>query len=577
MSLPRQSHYSILNFKLFFGAPMLLEKIPVARRLRSSILWSVLVVSTLAGCERLEKYSGSYHGEQIDSSGQTQVIVDIPDLSRAEGQKVLQFKVFSARGNGSGDDYRISLAGRKSIRLYAPTISNNEIELSKKGDCAVGYDSAIQVQLCLGVDVINLDAYSNNRPLFALHLVRGEGSLPPVQPEDRVGREYGLEELMGRVRLMNFTVAQEAEKVYRAKENIAVARGNLLPKLSLRAILGAFTGDYLSTVGAIAPFLFPSNWFQWKSSKDLYQAERMSFASLKGNELSGVEGLYYLIYRDQAVIGQIDEQIDWMEKTKQNLLTEEHAGVLYNGGADFYETSIVKVRKDRISLENLVKTEYAELSQAVGLTAIGGITKLAAIPAPSLDGVAPIDAKDFYQKAQDRSYEVKALTYLIHSTRYEKPDVFFQFLNPEGNGSIGFGTANSFHVVQSKEAELRIRRNEVISSIEVKSVSLASEFNAALLTYAEAKKGQAATEKRLEWLRQRHITGDATLDEGDYVRELTELQSKILEYKLDNFSSGHVLLMSRAKFDRLVLHGFYRNLEDAVPASNGFELSTSMN
>jgi hypothetical protein len=542
MSLPRQSHYSILNFKLFFGAPMLLEKIPVARRLRSSILWSVLVVSTLAGCERLEKYSGSYHGEQIDSSGQTQVIVDIPDLSRAEGQKVLQFKVFSARGNGSGDDYRISLAGRKSIRLYAPTISNNEIELSKKGDCAVGYDSAIQVQLCLGVDVINLDAYSNNRPLFALHLVRGEGSLPPVQPEDRVGREYGLEELMGRVRLMNFTVAQEAEKVYRAKENIAVARGNLLPKLSLRAILGAFTGDYLSTVGAIAPFLFPSNWFQWKSSKDLYQAERMSFASLKGNELSGVEGLYYLIYRDQAVIGQIDEQIDWMEKTKQNLLTE-----------------------------------YAELSQAVGLTAIGGITKLAAIPAPSLDGVAPIDAKDFYQKAQDRSYEVKALTYLIHSTRYEKPDVFFQFLNPEGNGSIGFGTANSFHVVQSKEAELRIRRNEVISSIEVKSVSLASEFNAALLTYAEAKKGQAATEKRLEWLRQRHITGDATLDEGDYVRELTELQSKILEYKLDNFSSGHVLLMSRAKFDRLVLHGFYRNLEDAVPASNGFELSTSMN
>ena len=94
--------------------------------------------------------------------------------------------------------------------------------------------------------------------------------------------------LLSRAKFLSYSVSSEAERVFQARENIKVARGNLLPKLSLRAVVGAFTGDYLSVVSSALPFIFPNNWYRLDEANSLFLAERNLFASLRGNEMNFV-------------------------------------------------------------------------------------------------------------------------------------------------------------------------------------------------------------------------------------------------------------------------------------------------
>lgn len=553
----------------------------------ASVLFSISVFS---GCLRSSDFMGRYQGEQTDPHGTTQVVAQIPGMIRVDHSKVIRFKIFPISGSATGDEYRISIS-KDRILLLAPKISADEIDLVRVGHCATGtllpQNDQRQVRICWSPGKVDLNVTFRNNILFSIHLLRDD-SLPPPTTRVGLGNTYTLDELMGRARFLNYSVAQEAERVYRAKENIAVTRGNLLPKLSARslvsiagaAISGGTSlvgGDFLTVVGDALPFIFPSNWFQFKTSKDVFQAERMSFASLRGNEMSAVEGLFYLIYRDQAVLAQLDRQIDWMTRTQATLRQEEKVGTLPNGSADFFGISIAQMERDRIAFDTLIKSEYLQLSQAVALPPLNGVSGLTPLNVPDLEAIQPLQAEDFFRDAQEKSYELKAFKFLLDAAQYQKKDVFFQFLNPDGNGSIGFGTAASFRIAKSKENELLKKRDETFGLIEQKSGQVANEFNAALKNYAVSQDGIASTERRIEWLRLRHISGDQTLNEGDFISDLIALQFKLLELNADRLSSIYGLMMSRAKLDRLLLDGFYKGLEDCMPEDKGSLMEYELN
>ena len=530
----------------------------------------ILGTTGFSGCPS-KNLQGRYLGEQIDSTGKFQVVAQVPNFIKVNHSKVLRFRVYKTLGTAPGEEYNLTVTNKKDIRLLAPAISDSEIPMAMEGRCAVSITSRPYVVACWRAGDIEIKVVGGNSEDFTLRLVKDD-SLPPLKNRVGLGRPYTLDELMGRAKFLNYSVSQEAEKVYQSKLKMSEARGNLLPKVSIRSIIGvagsfagALGGDYLSVVGDALPFIFPNNWFQWKASKVLFQAERMSFASLRGNEMSAVEGLYYQIYRDQAVLALLDQQVEWMKATQAHLVIEEQAGTLPTGSAEYFGTSITLLERDRITLSTLIKNEYAQLDHAVALPPLNGISELKPINFPSLEKIQPLQAQDFYKDAQAHSYELKTLKHLLDASRFQTKEVWFKWLDPSGDGSLGFGTASSFRIAQSKEEEVRKKITETGSLIELKSAQIASEYNAALKSYANALEGISVTQKQLEWLRLRHISGDNTLDETAYVNQLMDLEFKMTGFQADRLTSIQGLMMSRAKLERLLLQGYYKDLEEGLP------------
>lgn len=78
-----------------------------------------------------------------------------------------------------------------------------------------------------------------------------------------------LDEVASKVKETNFTILENAQRIYQAKETITFSKRNLLPKLNLWNVL-KLPFDWASAIDMvqdIAPFLVPNNWFRVSQSK----------------------------------------------------------------------------------------------------------------------------------------------------------------------------------------------------------------------------------------------------------------------------------------------------------------------
>ena len=518
----------------------------------------------LAACEDgdLPKLQGRYQGVQVTRTQKIQVITQVPEFASVGKAKVSIFKIYPTLAMATGDQYSILILDKKTLELKAPQLPPAGVRLSLDKNCATGSNGSQEVSTCWADGKLDFVLTDNSDPekSVTINLIKDD-TLPPIDKN----RFYSLDELTGRAKYINYSVSQEAERVFQAKLNIGVARGNLLPRLNLKSLVGIFTGDYLSAVGTVLPFLFPSNWFNWKISKELYQAQRNSFASLRGNEMNSVEGLFYLILRDQIVLERLKKHIAWMKQTQEGLRREEAVGTVPEGAADYFGTSIALMERDRINFETLVRIQYGQLAQGTALPPIEGIAGLVPVVFPPLDNEKPIDPADFYKDAQDKSYEVKSLNFLLQAAKYAKQEIYFSFFDMEGNNGIGFGTPYQIRVAKSQQNEIKKKTDETLSLIELKSSLVTTEYNQALESYRVATSSLRSTEKRLKWIIDRHLQGDGKMDENEFVDQLIDLQYKIISFAADQATSIQVWLMAKSKVNRLLLAGYYSDLEAALP------------
>ncbi len=526
--------------------------------LKLPALFSTFVLLIACNNKELPDLKGRYQGTLKSPNETTQLVAQIPDFISTSDSKVLSFKIFQTLGTAKGNEYRMIVINEKTLQLNAPFLSSSGVLLTRKGNCATSKD----ILFCWSKGKIDLKV--NFQESIELHLVR-DNKLPPLHDPNIQRQTYSLDELVGRSKFLNYTVSQEAERVLQAKQNIGVARGNLLPKLHIRAVIGIFTGDYLSIIGSALPFIFPSNWYRWEQSKAIFEAQKKSFASLRGNEINFIEGLFYLILRDQTVLSELKKHITWMNEIKEGLIKEELIGTIPIGTADYFSTNITLLEKDQAELEKLIQNQYGELAQAVALPPLNGILELAPIKLPSLDGISSIQGADFFKNAQNKAFEIKTLKALYKAAQNIDGEIAFGFLDPEGNSGLGFGTASSFRVSKSRQNEIQKKIDEVSSLLELRSSQVATEYNLELQNYAIAEKGLAAIERRITWLINRHLNGSGEEDETEFVDQLVELQFKRMGFIADKASSIYAWLMAKARLDRLLLKGFYSSLEEGLP------------
>lgn len=543
-------------------------------RNRCALFLFLLSCFGLSACNSisdLEGLRGRYQGHLILSgiSGaeKKQVVAQLPSLHKETDHQRLEFRVFETSVHSKG--LLISLELKENqFYFHLPEIlspQNQTFTASPTKDgCAEGIGT-VWVRMCLNSGEIRLELITGaSEKLFELYLVRGD-QLPPVNGYSQPAKEYTLDELLGRAKFLNYTVAQEAERIFQSKHAVQVAQGNLLPSINLKAIVGVFTGDFLELAGKILPFLFPSNWYRWEAQKNIYQAEKLSYAALRGNEMNAVEGLFYSILRDQQVLSTLKHHLTWMENIQNNLRFEEKAGTMPSGSADFFSISTSQLEKDLAGFERNYELAIQALSQGVALSPLNGISAIRPIDLPDLERTLPLRGDDFFRNAQTQSYELKTLQYLLEAAKHETGEIRFAFLSPDGSGSLGFGTASSIQIGKSRERELTVKKDETFSLIEQRAGQIAAEHNAALKAYKIAKRGLENSQKKMHWLITRHLSSDATLSETEFLNTLIEISNLLIVFSADQASSIAAYNIAKSKLDRLLLQGYYENLDVAIP------------
>ena len=112
--------------------------------------------------------------------------------------------------------------------------------------------------------------------------------------------KIGLAEVSKKVKEQNYTVLENAQKVYQAKEMINFSRKNLLPKFNFWNLIKIPFDPAASVdlIQDIAPFLVPSNWFAVEQNKIFSEVYNQQYKALWANEVLTAKLLYMSTVKD---------------------------------------------------------------------------------------------------------------------------------------------------------------------------------------------------------------------------------------------------------------------------------------
>lgn len=506
---------------------------------------------------------GMYAGVDHASASPQEVVSFIPDASKVTRKEwVLKFQIQALNETSSrGNDFFEFRFFKGSLNgVLIPGVKELLRSTGDSNLCSKVANDSIDGEVCFEEKKVSLKAFNktSKKTLYDFELL-------PINAASSGSGEKSLEELLNRAKFQSFGSMREAEQVFQSKKNISVARGRLLPGLSVRAIVGVFTVDVMSTVGAVFPFIFPNNWFRLRAAQALYQAETKSFSAFRGNVMNSVEGLYYTVLRDQMVLGELNSQIAWMESTRENLANEEDVGTIPKGSTDYYSLQLGQLKRDQIELTELVKDEYAELSQSVALSPQDGITSLKPVVTADLSELKPIDVTPFISIAQSKSYELQTFDELKKAAKNLSNEEIFDFLSAEGAGTFGFATPGQVAISRSKQRELQIQQDETRSIIAKQLVEIGNRYNAALDAFAVSSAAEKQALSRIQWVLRKHLNGDDSDSEIDFAQEISALQLNYIGLVSDRVSAVLSFQIAQSQLDRATLSGFYEHLDDQMP------------
>ncbi len=113
-------------------------------------------------------------------------------------------------------------------------------------------------------------------------------------------RKYILEE--------NSSILLGMNAVRQAKHRVSISRAQLLPNLNLGAIISSGPTFALAAVEMVLSFLMPAKWFNVGLSKNLFEAEKISYYLLQLNQYASAQTLYQTIQGDFALRAVLHDQ-----------------------------------------------------------------------------------------------------------------------------------------------------------------------------------------------------------------------------------------------------------------------------
>ena len=500
-------------------------------------------------------------------------------------RKIFEAKIFKLLGSDRGHLLRItSQQSLHDLSLEFSGISKKPINLfleSKSGKkvSAVGLMGEQRIRLEFDNNSISLKTYDGNgNSTLSLFLHQEETPRAPLSPV------INLDEALGFARFDDYKIDQSAERIFKAKADVQIARGNLLPRLSGQTVISQFlysiTGfGEVSMVQSLIPFIFPTNWFQWKASKSNLKAEKAAYQALQGQEMLSLEVIYYALNRDLGILRDTEQFQAFLIQMRGMLVEQSSFGWTDQNLNNFINQKINNYQIDFNILQSLIVEEMASFNQAMALSPLDGqnvgITEL---HEPGIAEMAILEPRNFADLAQSHSPEVLALQYTLEAGVNSYWGNVFSFFTAGDYISIDFGYKARLDRSMSNRKELEKRIKETRYAIETSCVLVSTHYNLAIKNQREYEENYRLDQEQLERISSPLGTG------VNNVRELINARENILRSHIKILNNTYAYFVAKAGFERLIKIGSYKNLgaaflaeypiEDKSDAMNNIEIHT---
>lgn len=350
-----------------------------------------LTSGLLAGCSNEDLVSGFYAGQLqiVSADNQTQEYQIRSEITVGSGaifKKSFDIALDEAVSGNLLFLIKVE-ASKKSIELTSDLLANgNTILLRVQGNCALSdsqYSSSYQI--CLSGSNVQLQAEEVNSSgeiqkrvfLYLSQRQNDDGNQNSDGNQHSDDTEYNLHEVLDLVRETNFDARVKAERVYQARQEILLARGNALPHISggtaikaaianQMAMMGVRTG-LLNLVSDLVPFIFPNRWYRVDVQDAFYWAERYSYQNLIANQMQMTESIFFTILRDQKILNEMNHYLPLLEDIKGRL--DE---MVENGNQNArislqFKKRILNLKENILVVENLIIQENIALAKQLGI------------------------------------------------------------------------------------------------------------------------------------------------------------------------------------------------------------------
>lgn len=330
----------------------------------------------------------------------------------------------------------------------------------------------------------------------------------------------------------NNSILQEVNKVYQAKENVNVARANLLPSLNLGTALNG-GGFILSAVSFLLPFLMPSNWMNLRDNQKLLNAETSSYYILELNQYASAYAVYMTVLADQSLRATLETQYQNLKKIQDNVDLAVKLGL--RPMTDLYQAEAqTELMANQVAqTDELLITETAAVRQMLALPLTQEIVFDSFHPSSvTYEGHSP---SSLLPIALAKAPENQQLDYLIQAAQADRWSRIFSFFNGStlSAGQNDQKEATLTHLTQGNSFNIGFAYfpNIALSNLNIQELELQKQ--AVSLSQAqilETTLGSLEDAKR--------ELADAAESETNYQKQY---DSELTEYNLGTTDLLHVL------------------------------------
>ncbi len=388
-----------------------------------------------------------------------------------------------------------------------------------------------------------------------------------------------LAEVSNKVKTQDFTILENAQRIYQSKEAIQVARMNLLPRLNLWSVVGVII-DWKNAVGIIedlVPFLVPGNWFRVRQQQLFFEADKMGFKSVQANEILTARALYLQAIMDEDLTTQIRASSERLKSIIDYTKLQEQFGEVAIGTSASIQAKYLSLLDDLRKMERLTYDERRGLALMMGIS----LTDEIALIKPAQVVISDLPRFELNQMVATvvkASPEVAQFDFLIEASRYVRREVYFNFLGISNlsrgvmggvfdqypiQPGLGFGAAASVRIVRSQTEQIGLQKDAATEVLKKQLAVIVEGFNANLDSYSNVSEALTQAKKYNDSLTGRIMLGDkvSALELVDGVKTLAEVETKMLSLNAE--VSLNLDRISRLRFD-----GVYSDLR-ALPEEDG--------
>lgn len=246
----------------------------------------------------------------------------------------------------------------------------------------------------------------------------------------------------------NLEILKALYAVHDAKDQVNIARANLLPSLNLGGMVSFSGGGFiLSSIDFLMPFLLPSNWYNYFSEKNLFEAEKLSYNTIQLNTYSSALSLYFTMVADRQIYAIFQQQYQDLQDIYE--MQKKRAAVGLIPVSDVMQTQA------QAQMAGVKASQLAELSKQE-IATVRKFLNLALETDIQLEGSTMANSPFEFEtmqttiaKANSVSLERQQIKFFVKAAEQQKWAKVFAFINGASIGSRGTTGNASFDNMQA--------------------------------------------------------------------------------------------------------------------------------